>query len=72
MSISKPAFDTLGVIREESELTLRNAKKNAQASAEAFRLMLRTSEKRAAASAIQDQQIKFQTKVIEGTRDIQF
>ena len=72
MSISKPAFDVLGVIRQEAELQLLHAKKSTQTSAEAFRLMLRASEKQAAGSVIQDQQIKFQTKVIEGTRDIQF
>lgn len=72
MSISRPAFDVLDVIRQEAELQLNHTKKSTQASAEAFRLMLRAGEKNAAGSAIQDQQIKFQTKVIEGTRDIQF
>jgi hypothetical protein len=70
--INKTALDALDAIRQESQLTLSNSKKNLQVSANAFRLMLRGSEKMAAGSAIQDQQIKFQTKVIEGTRDIQF
>ena len=70
--INKTALDALDAIRQESQLTLSNSKKNLQASADAFRLMLRASEKNAAGSVIQDQQIKFQTKVIEGTRDIQF
>ncbi|PAU60072.1 hypothetical protein [Pseudomonas indica] len=72
MSISGTAFQALNEIQQESDLTLRNSKKNAQVSAEVFRLMLRASEKRAAGAVLQDQQIKFQTKVIEGTRDIQF
>lgn len=72
MSISRPAFDVLDVIKQEAELQISHTKKSTQASAEAFRLMLRASEKNAAGSIIQDQQIKFQTKVIEGTRDIQF
>jgi hypothetical protein len=72
MSISRPAFDVLDVINKEAELQLSHTKKSMQTSAEAFRLMLRASEKNAAGSIIQDQQIKFQTKVIEGTRDIQF
>jgi hypothetical protein len=70
--INKTALDALDAVRQESQLTLSNSKKNLQTSADAFRLMLRASEKNAAGSVIQDQQIKFQTKVIEGTRDIQF
>lgn len=70
--INKTALNALDAIRQESQLTLNNSKKNLQASADAFRLMLRASEKNAAGSVIQDQQVKFQTKVIEGTRDIQF
>lgn len=72
MSISRPAFDLLDVINKESELQLKHLKKSTQVSAEAFRQMLRGSEHRAAGAVIQDQQIKFQSKVIEGTRDIQF
>lgn len=72
MSISGAAFDLLDVINKESDLQLSHARKSMQVSADAFRQMLRTSEHRAAGAVIQDQQVKFQSKIIEGTRDIQF
>lgn len=72
MSIGRAVFNSLDMIKQEKELQLLHMKNNSQTAAEAFRQMLRANEKNAAGSIIQDQQIKFQTKVIEGTRDIQF
>ena len=72
MSIGRAALNSLDMIKQEKELQLLHMKNNTQTAAEAFRQMLRANEKNAAGAVIQDQQIKFQTKVIEGTRDIQF
>ena len=72
MSISTPAFEALKAIQEVSDGQLKHARKSASEASEVFKLLLRTSEKRAAGAVLQDQQIKFQSKVIEGTRDIQF